>query len=85
MVTEVFMPIELPACKPGDHVAAIISGGLINYWNKCGKCGRQIERYDGVPWMTQDQVDELVDAMDAENRREMEDSFHPEWRCPPRE
>jgi hypothetical protein len=46
--------LDLPeACPDGEHLAVIVhrTGGRdANYWNVCGKCGRQISRMDGEPW-----------------------------------
>ncbi len=58
--------IELPPpCDIGEHWPAIVSrcgGRDARYYNACGKCGWQIERCDGYPWMTTQQADQLAAA-----------------------
>jgi hypothetical protein len=72
-------------------VPAIIANGDddLAYRNVCAICGWNIERCEGDPWGTEEQVDEYIAEMVAENRREyeegLEEAMHPEWRCPPRE
>lgn len=79
-------------CLVGQHVAAVVhrcGGKDADYYNVCGKCGREIERGDGEPWATAQQIEDYIGEQIEENRREWEaeqyEALHPEARCPPRE
>jgi hypothetical protein len=85
------IPLPEP-CTVGQHEPAIVhrSGGRdARLVNRCGKCGREIERETEKggprdPWMTQEQHDEAIRELRAEDadRDEYETGAD---RCPPRE
>lgn len=84
--------ITLPEpCAVGSHEPCIVSrcGGFsVDLVNRCGKCGREIQRATfaggpGDPWVTEEQhAEEMRELRENDERDEYED---PADRCPPRE
>lgn len=81
--------IPLPdPCRVGQHEPAILCrGGRQKVANRCGRCGREIERQTekggpSDPWMTQEQHEAEMRELAADEA--ITESTGGE-RCPPRE